>query len=134
MTTNILVIDDSPTVGNTVGWILTDYGYSVKVASDGLSALNALQTYKPDLILLDIKLPHVDGIELCKMIRDQTAYAATPIIMLSGISAQATIDRAQEAGANNYIVKPVRDEKLITVIQQELAPPASTLSTAREAE
>ncbi|MBN1311203.1 MAG: response regulator [Anaerolineae bacterium] len=121
MTTNILVVDDSPTVGSTVGWILSDCGYSVKVAVDGLSALNALQTYKPDLILLDIKLPHVDGIELCKMIRERTVYSSTPIVMLSGLSAQTAIERAQQAGANNYIVKPVSDEKLIAIIQQELA-------------
>jgi DNA-binding response OmpR family regulator len=121
MTANILVVDDSPTVGNTVGWILSDRGYSVKVASDGLSALNALQTYKPDLILLDIKLPHVDGIELCKMIRERAVYSAVPIVMLSGLSAQTAIERAQQAGANNYIVKPVNDERLIAIIQQELA-------------
>ena len=121
MTANILVVDDSPTVGNTVGWILSDCGYCVKVASDGLSALNALQTYKPDLILLDIKLPHVEGIELCKMIRERTVYSSVPIVMLSGLSAQTAIERAQQAGANNYIVKPVNDEKLIATIQQELA-------------
>jgi DNA-binding response OmpR family regulator len=120
MIASILVIDDSPTVGSTVGWILNDYGYKIKVVSDGLSALNALHVLKPDLILLDIKLPHVDGIELCKMIRQKMAYSSVPIVMLSGLSSESDIERARQAGANNYIVKPVDDKKLLGIVQQEL--------------
>ena len=121
MATRILVIDDSPTVSNTVGWILNDYGYEVHMAPDGLSALSNIHMFKPDLVLLDIKLPHVDGVKLCEMLRNHAAYASLPIIMLSGLSTQADIDRALEAGANNYIVKPINDERLIAIIKQELS-------------
>lgn len=121
MSTKILVIDDSPTVSNTVGWILNDFGYEVRMARDGLSALSTIHIFKPDLILLDVKLPHVDGIKLCEMLRNHAAYASLPIVMLSGLSSQADIDRALAAGANSYVVKPVNDDKLIAVIQEELA-------------
>ena len=121
MPAKILVIDDSPTVSNTVGWILNDFGYEVRMAPDGLSALSTIHIFKPDLVLLDVKLPHVDGIKLCEMLRNHAAYASLPIVMLSGLSSQTDIDRALAAGANNYVVKPVNDEKLITIIQNELA-------------
>jgi DNA-binding response OmpR family regulator len=121
VTSKILVIDDSPTVSNTVGWILNDFGYEVRMAPDGLSALSTIHIFKPDLLLLDVKLPHVDGIKLCEMLRNHAAYASLPIIMLSGLSSQGDIDRALAAGANNYVVKPVNDEKLIAIIRQELA-------------
>ncbi len=121
MTARILVIDDSPTVSNTVGWILNDCGYEVRMAPDGLSALSTIHMFKPDLLLLDVRLPHVDGIKLCEMLRSHAAYASLPIVMLSGLSSQADIDRALAAGANSYVVKPVNDEKLIAIIQQELA-------------
>lgn len=121
MATRILVVDDSPTVKSTVGWLLSDYGYEVRMAPDGLSALSTIHVFKPDLILLDVKLPHVDGIKLCEMLRNHAAYASLPIIMLSGLSSQTDIDRALKAGANNYVVKPVEDDKLIAMIRRELA-------------
>jgi DNA-binding response OmpR family regulator len=116
----ILVIDDSPTVSNTVGWILNDFGYDVRMAPDGLSALSTIHIFKPDLLLLDVKLPHVDGIKLCEMLRSHAAYVSLPIVMLSGLSSQKDIDRALAAGANSYVVKPVNDEKLIAIIRQQL--------------
>ncbi len=91
------------------------------MAPDGLSALGTIHIFKPDLLLLDIKLPHVDGIKLCEMLRNHTAYASLPIVMLSGLSSQVDIDRALAAGANGYIVKPVNDKTLLAIIQQELA-------------
>ncbi len=121
MAAKILVIDDSPTVSNTVGWILNDFGFEVRMAPDGLSALSTIHIFKPDLLLLDVKLPHVDGIKLCEMLRNHAAYVSLPIVMLSGLSSQVDIDRALAAGANSYVVKPVNDEKLIAIIQQELA-------------
>jgi DNA-binding response OmpR family regulator len=121
MAARILVIDDSPTVSKTVGWMLSDYGYEIRMAPDGLSALSTIHVFKPDLLLLDVRLPHVDGIKLCEMLRSHAAYASLPIIMLSGVSSQADIDRALKAGANSYVVKPVKDDKLIAIIRQELA-------------
>jgi CheY-like chemotaxis protein len=119
---DILVIDDSPTVSITLEWMLRGYGHRVHIARDGLSALNALYAHRPDLILLDIRMPHIDGIELCLMIRSSASYAHLPIIMLSGLSHARDIQRAIDAGANEYLVKPVDDKTLIAVIDRHLFP------------
>lgn len=119
---DILVIDDSPTVSITLEWMLRDHGHRVLTARDGLSALNALTAHRPDLILLDIRMPHIDGIQLCSLIRASASYAHVPIIMLSGLSKPNDIERALDAGANDYLVKPVDDKMLLAVINQHLYP------------
>lgn len=119
---DILVIDDSPTVSITLEWMLRDHGHRVFTARDGLSALNALYAHRPDLILLDIRMPHIDGIQLCSLIRASASYAHVPIIMLSGLSKPNDIERALDAGANDYLVKPVDDKMLLAVINQHLYP------------
>jgi len=117
----ILVVDDSPTVGSTVEWLLSDLGYRVRVAPDGLSALAAIRTFDPDLVLLDVRLPHMDGVQLCEMLRRDARYASLPIVMLSGISAKADIQRALESGADGYIIKPINDPELTRIIEEHLA-------------
>lgn len=116
----ILVVDDSPTVASTVQWILHSQGYRVQIVRDGLAALNALSLEVPDLILLDIQLPLIDGIKLCRMLRANKRLAEIPIVMLSGFSDENSIRRAYEAGANNYIVKPVKDEIVLRIVNQQL--------------
>jgi len=105
----------------TTAWILTHHGYQVEVAKDGLSALSALHTFSPDLVLLDIRLPHLDGYRLCKMLRSKTEYKEIPIIMVSGVSSVEGIQRAVDAGANLYLPKPVNDEELLAAIKEQLA-------------
>ncbi len=119
MGARILVVDDSPTIGTTVAWALGDSNYAVEIVQDGLSVLNVMRSFKPDLVLLDIKLPHVDGFQLCEMLRTRLAYEA-PIVMLSGLSSEKDIQRALDAGADDYLVKPVSDDKLLKTIARQL--------------
>ena len=102
-------------------WILHSQGYRVHIVRDGLAALNALSLEVPDLILLDIQLPLIDGVKLCKMLRANRRLAEIPIVMLSGFSDENSIRRAYEAGANDYIVKPVKDEIVLRIVGQQLA-------------
>lgn len=120
MGAKILIIDDSPTIGLTVAWALSSHGYQVEVAKDGLSALSALRRFDPDLVLLDIKLPNLNGFQLCEMLRRKCEYASMPIIMLSGLSSKTDIQRARKAGCDDYLVKPVSDEKLLMAVEQQL--------------
>jgi DNA-binding response OmpR family regulator len=117
----ILVVDDSTTVGITVEWALRDRGHTIQVVSDGLSALNALKAFDPDLVLLDIRLPRVNGFELCALIRKHPCYESLPIIMLSGLSNTADIQCALNAGADDYLVKPIDDGALATVVERHLS-------------
>lgn len=106
----------------------TGQRHKVSVARDGLSALNTLRTCNPDLVLLDILLPHVDGIQLCSLIRADPRYTDLPIIMLSGVSNEADIERAFQAGANDYAIKPVNDDVLMNLIQQHLQQPGPAVT------
>ena len=116
----ILVVEDSLTISALVQGLLCKHGYAVRVASDGLVALSALKVYRPDMVLLDIRLPHVDGYQLCRFIRRQLRYAHLPIVMLSGLSDPVDMQRALEAGANAYLTKPVDEKTLIATIEMHL--------------
>ena len=116
----ILVVEDSLTISTVVQGMLSKHGYAVRVASDGLVALSALKVFEPDLVLLDIRLPHVDGFQLCQFIRRKLRYAHLPVVMLSALSTPADMQRAVEAGANDYLVKPVDEKTLLATVRMHL--------------
>ena len=116
----ILVVEDSPTVISTVEIMLWKHGHNVLTARDGMTALSSVRALAPDLVLLDILLPHVDGYEVCTIIRRNPAYQAIPIVMMSGLSAQEDIQRAYDAGADAYIIKPFGEQHLIDTVHQYL--------------
>jgi DNA-binding response OmpR family regulator len=118
---NILVVDDSPTVGRVVTWMLTEQGYEVRKAEDGIRALSALHTFHADLILLDVKLPYFDGLKLCQMLRRGIEYGSTPIVMISGKTSPEDIERALAAGADGYLCKPFSDIELVHTVEKVLA-------------
>lgn len=117
----ILVVEDSLTMSKKLQYLLQKEGYTVHVASDGLIALNAMRTFKPDLVLLDIRLPHVDGFQFCLVIRRMPKYTNVPIIMVSGLSNEADIQHALDIGANDYIVKPFQEELLLDIVAHHMA-------------
>ena len=87
--TKILIVDDEPSITNLVSAYLKPERYEVFVASDGNTGLKAARTFKPDLIILDIMLPGMDGLEICRQIRRHERYASTPILMLTARSEEA---------------------------------------------
>jgi DNA-binding response OmpR family regulator len=117
----ILVVEDSPTVASAVECLLRLNGYAVYTARDGLSALASVRAFLPDLILLDILLPHVDGFELCAAIRQNPNYQALPIIMMTALKDETDIRRAYDVGASDYVTKPFREEDLLATVEQHLA-------------
>jgi CheY-like chemotaxis protein len=92
----------------------------VFVAYDGLAALSMLHRVEPDLILLDVRLPRMNGYQICQFIRNKPEYDGLPVVMLSGMTKDDDIQRALDAGANDYVTKPVDDTKLLSVIQRHL--------------
>lgn len=121
MRKKILVVDDSPTIQTTVGWLLSNAGYQTKIAHDGLTALSLLKGFTPDLIVLDIRLKQIDGYELCMLIRNDPTYAATPIVMLSGLTNDSAIQKSYDVGAADFLPKPVSDQKLVDTIHRHLS-------------
>ena len=116
----VLLVDDSPTIRKLVSLTLSREGYRVLVAEDGLEALDCLQEFRPDLILLDISLPNLDGFGLCKTIKATAATRSVPVVMLSGKSGLLDKVRGRAAGASEYLVKPVSPQDLAAVVRRHL--------------
>jgi CheY-like chemotaxis protein len=127
----ILAVEDSATILKALVQLLEREGHEVATATDGLSAFAALQTAKPNLILLDIGLPGVGGIELCVAIRQTPAYSATPIIMVTGSHKQVDIRLAKHFGASAYITKPFVETELISIINDLLEVNKPTLPSSQ---
>jgi two-component system alkaline phosphatase synthesis response regulator PhoP len=117
----ILIVDDDEMVRIAVNELLKQEGYDVHSASGGKEALEKLEQESYDLMMLDIIMPEMDGIELCKKIRGIERHADTPIIFLTAKSHEK--DRAQglEAGANLFLSKPLSPDKLLKTILDTLS-------------
>ncbi|HCJ67411.1 MAG TPA: hypothetical protein DHV62_08855 [Elusimicrobia bacterium] len=102
----ILVIDDDLNIQEMLESVLSELGYEVDVASDGGQALQRVNQDKPDLIIMDIRLPDIDGISLCREIRQLKETSKIPIFMLTALSDLTTYHDAKLFGAVDYIVKP----------------------------
>jgi twitching motility two-component system response regulator PilG len=117
----VLVVDDSATVRKIVQLTLQREGINVITASDGLGALAAVADYHPDLILLDIILPQMDGYHICQIIRRNPEYRDTPIIMLSGKDGIFDKMRGRLAGSTEYLTKPFEASELTATVRRHLA-------------
>lgn len=102
----ILVVDDSTTVRKIVQLALQREQMHVVTAGDGLSALSAVADEDPDLILLDVMLPRMDGYHVCRIIREKPEYRHIPIVMLSGKDGLFDKVRGRLAGSSEYLTKP----------------------------
>lgn len=127
----VLVVDDSPTVRKIVQLTLQRERIRVVTAGDGLSALAAVADEQPDLILLDIMLPRMDGYNICQVIRKNMAYRDLPIIMLSGKDGLFDKMRGKLAGSTEYMTKPFDSGELAQTVKRYLDSPAGRDRAAR---
>jgi DNA-binding response OmpR family regulator len=112
MNARVLVVEDSPTLSYSMETLLTRNGFDVRCAADGLSALSAIADYRPHVMLLDIYLPQVDGIQVCQALRKDSKYDEMPIVVISGANREH-IDEALAAGADAFLMKPVADQEVV---------------------
>ncbi|NUP89023.1 MAG: response regulator [Candidatus Sumerlaeia bacterium] len=117
----ILLADDEEDVKTIVEVFLQSKGFEVVTAFDGLSALDLVRTERPDLILLDVMMPVVNGFEVCTRLKSDPATRDIPIIMLSAMGQAESVDRGLAAGAADYMVKPFDPVQLLEMIQRHLA-------------
>ena len=115
---SILIVDDDRDLADLVERILTEGGYQVTKAYDGNSALVFLEDHEPDLVILDIILPDLDGFELLKRIR---GLYDIPVIMFTIRTDISSLRKAIEGGADDYIKKPFRRSELLTLVKAKLA-------------
>ena len=114
----ILAVDDSLSIRKSLSFILGQEGYEVVEAEDGVDALEKAQADKFSLIITDINMPRMDGIELTKQIRQTHGYKFTPIIALTTENQQEKMEEGKAAGATGWIVKPFTAEKLLAVVKK----------------
>jgi len=111
----ILIVDDSNTILMAAKMLLREY--DVVVARDGEEALEKVAAEKPDLILLDLVMPKVDGIEVCRRLREESGLADLPIIMLTTRGEPQNIEAGYEAGCTEYLTKPFDGSDLLTRVR-----------------
>ena len=119
MTQRILVVDDDDALREMVGLVLSGAGFHPLFAADGLEAVRVFSESSPDLVLLDIMLPGLSGIEVCKQIRTQSGV---PIIMLTAKGETEDVVLGLEAGADDYVVKPHNGAELVARVKARLRP------------
>ena len=121
MSSRILVVDDDTALAEMIGIVLRTEGFEPSFCADGAEAVDTFRSVRPDLILLDLMLPGMDGIEICTRIR---AESGVPIIMLTARTDTADVVRGLESGADDYIVKPFNPKELVARIRTRMRPVA----------
>ncbi len=116
----ILVVDDSPTVRKLIAGKLEKCGHDVFCSNDGVEAMERLQDLRPDLVLLDITMPRMDGYQVCKLIRSNNAIKDVPVVMISGKDGFFDKVRGRMAGTSGYITKPFGPETLMKAVESYL--------------
>ena len=119
MSGRILVVDDDVALAEMISIVLRGEGYTPVQAFDGAQALAAIEASQPDLVLLDVMLPGLDGIEVCSRIRETSGV---PIIMLTAKGDTTDVVRGLESGADDYVVKPFNPKELVARIKTRLRP------------
>ncbi|MCC7448350.1 MAG: response regulator [Anaerolineae bacterium] len=116
----ILVVDDEVGALTLIGIMLDRGGFEVMKAKDATQALNTLDKDTPDMIILDVMMPGIDGIELCRMLRQRSQTANTPVLILSARGDAESVMRGMDAGATDYLPKPILHHDLVAKVRQML--------------
>jgi DNA-binding response OmpR family regulator len=124
-----LVVEDDLELVELLKFNLTKAGFQVGVATDGAKALQQVRSHPPDLVLLDLMLPELDGLAVCEILRREDATRSLPVIILTAISSQLGRVAGLGAGANDYITKPFSVKDLLERIQTVLHPEVKNCST-----
>lgn len=116
----VLIVDDIPENIQTLGEMIKDFDLDVKIAEDGQEAINIIDSYTPDIILLDLMMPHVNGWDVIDHVREKYSKNEMVIIVVSLLNNKDNIDECYELGVNDYITKPVIKARLTSSIESHL--------------
>src|SRR3954452_5910693 len=113
----VLVVDDEPQITRVLRTVLSSQGYQVQTAAEGQAALTSFAEFRPELVITDLYMPHMDGLELCRRIR---AVSAVPIIVLSVKGEEKAKVEALDSGADDYVTKPFGMDELLARVRAAL--------------
>lgn len=120
MTQSVLVVDDEPMARTLLRLMLVRAGFNVAEAEDGFDALAKVKKNRPDLILLDVMMPGIDGFTVCETLRQEAETATLPIIMLSAKTDLTSISKGLRVGATKYLTKPISPDELTRHVKDAL--------------
>lgn len=118
---NVLAVDDIPLNLLLVQKMLSRFNFKLRTAANGQLALDAVAAQKPDLILLDLMMPGIDGFEVIRRLRENPATADIQIVILSALNSNEDVIKGFNVGANDFIMKPIIMEKLLSCVVNQLA-------------
>jgi DNA-binding response OmpR family regulator len=120
MPQRILIVDDEPNIVISLEYLMRRAGYDVVVAADGEAALGAVAAAPPDLVILDVMLPKVNGFEVCRRLRADPRWSGLKILMLTAKGRETEVGRGLEVGADAYVTKPFSTRDLVAQIEEML--------------
>jgi DNA-binding response OmpR family regulator len=129
MRKKILVVEDDPDQLEVVRFTLKNAGFAVGTATNGIDALKKAQTVSPDLIVMDVMMPELDGFAVCETLRGNPATASIPILMLTGLCSHISRLVAYESGATDYVIKPFDADQLVSKVEKLLDQSAAASKT-----
>jgi two-component system chemotaxis response regulator CheY len=116
MSKTVLSVDDSKSIRDMIGFTLKPKGYAVIGAGDGVEGLAALAANKVNLVVCDLNMPNMNGIEMIRKVREDRRFDGIPIVMLTTEAQKEKMMEAKQAGATGWIVKPFDEDKLVSVV------------------
>src|SRR6516164_10314724 len=125
----VLVVDDEPQITRVLRTVLTSQGYQVQTAAEGEAALSSFTEWRPELVITDLYMPHMDGVELCRRIR---SMSNVPIIVLSVKGEEKTKVEALDSGADDYVTKPFGIDELLARVRAALRRAATAKKSQSE--
>lgn len=114
----ILIVDDEPNILMSLEFLMKKKGYEVYIARDGAEALDIISVERPNIIILDIMMPNVDGYEVCQSVKQDDALKDTKVIFLSAKSKEEDVKKGYDVGADLYVTKPFSTRELIKQVAQ----------------
>ena len=120
MAKKILIVDDEPDILRAAKVRLMSFGYEVITADDGNDIINLVQRDTPDLILLDLRLPRMDGDKICLILKTDDKFKHIPVIIFTASSDPTTSKKVKDSGANGYLIKPFDTQELLQTIKKFL--------------
>jgi len=120
MAKKILIVDDEPNIVAALEYLLQRSGYEIRAAANGEEALEQVQAFVPDLVLLDVMMPRRSGFDVCQRIRERPEWGGIKILMLSAKGREADVSKGVSLGADAYITRPFANAELVDRIRQLL--------------
>ena len=132
MRKKILVVEDEPDQLEVIRFTLKNAGFAIGTATNGIDALKKAQTVSPDLIIMDVMMPELDGFAVCETLRGNPATAAIPVLMLTGLCSHISRLVAYESGATDFVIKPFDAEQLVSKVEKLLHQSSVAAKTPRK--